>query len=106
MCRNIKRLRGLDDGPSDDQLRQAALQYVRKVSGYRTPSRANADAFDAAVTEIAESTRHLLSHLVVRERTLPSAPDELTGEGWGSRSLALDDPGRDAIYPAPPTGDP
>jgi len=69
MCRNIKRLRGLDDGPSDDQLRQAALQYVRKVSGYRMPSRANAGAFDAAVAEIAESTRHLLSHLIVRDHS-------------------------------------
>jgi hypothetical protein len=77
MCRNIKQLRGLEDGPSDEQLRQAALQYVRKVSGYRAPSKANAVAFEAAVDEIAESTRVLLSRLVVLHRpagTVSGAP--------------------------------
>lgn len=68
MCRNIKQLRGLDDGPSDEQLRLTALQYVRKVSGYRAPSKVNAEAFEAAVTEIAETTRVLLSRLVVRDK--------------------------------------
>lgn len=67
MCRNIKQLRGLDEGLTDEQTRLAALQYVRKVTGYRTPSKANAEAFDQAVAEIAESTRHLLSHLVIRD---------------------------------------
>lgn len=73
MCRNIKQLRGLDDGPSDEQLRLTALQYVRKVSGYRSPSKANAEAFEAAVAEVAETTRVLLSRLVVRDRPA-SAP--------------------------------
>lgn len=68
MCRNIRQLRGLDHDPTDDQLRQAALQYVRKVTGYRAPSKANAEAFEAAVAEIAESTRVLLSSLVMRPR--------------------------------------
>jgi hypothetical protein len=77
MCRNIKQLRGLEDGPSDEQLRLAALQYVRKVSGYRAPSKANAEAFEAAVDEIAESTRVLLLRLVVLHRpasTVSGAP--------------------------------
>ncbi len=66
MCRSIKTLRGAEMSATDDDIRAAALQYVRKVSGYRTPSRRNAEAFDAAVDEIAASTRRLLESLVVR----------------------------------------
>jgi len=73
MCRNIKQLRGLGDGPTQEQLRLAALQYVRKVTGYRAPSRVNAGAFDAAVAEIAESTRVLLDRLVIRDQHGPAA---------------------------------
>jgi hypothetical protein len=75
MCRNIKQLRGIEDGPTDEQLKLAALQYVRKVTGYRVPSRANAEAFDLAVGEIAESTRVLLSNLVIRDRPAPAAAE-------------------------------
>ncbi len=71
MCRNIKILRNPVSPASDDEVRLAALQYVRKVSGYRSPSRANAAAFEAAVDEIAASTGKLLSRLVTRE---PAAP--------------------------------
>ncbi|MGH2676508.1 MAG: DUF2277 domain-containing protein, partial [Actinomycetota bacterium] len=46
MCRSIKRLRGPDGPASEDEVREAALQYVRKVSGFREPSRRNAEAFD------------------------------------------------------------
>jgi hypothetical protein len=66
MCRSIKTLRTVEPAATDDDMRAAALQYVRKVSGYRTPSRRNADAFDAAVDEIAASTRRLLGSLAVR----------------------------------------
>jgi hypothetical protein len=76
MCRNIRQLRGLENGATDEQLRLAALQYVRKVTGYRAPSRANAEAFEAAVAEIAESTRLLLTRLVIRDR---AASAELHG---------------------------
>jgi hypothetical protein len=59
MCRSIKQLRRPE--PADDvEVREAALQFVRKVSGYRTPSKRNAEAFDTAVGEVAESTRRLL----------------------------------------------
>jgi hypothetical protein len=59
MCRSIKQLRGSE--PADEkEIREAALQFVRKVSGYRAPSKRNADAFDLAVDEVAESTRRLL----------------------------------------------
>jgi hypothetical protein len=66
MCRNIKSLRNLDDPASDEDFKLAALQYVRKVSGYRVPSRANQEVFDDAVQEIAEATQRLLAGLVVR----------------------------------------
>lgn len=63
MCRNIKQLRQPETLPPDDQIELAALQYVRKVSGYRTPSRRNTAAFDEAVQEIARSTRLLLERI-------------------------------------------
>lgn len=67
MCRSIKVLRNPGVSPTEEELRAAALQYVRKVSGYRTPSRANQEAFDRAVEEIAASTRVLLDSLVSRQ---------------------------------------
>ncbi len=60
MCRSIKTLRKPDEPATDEEIRAAALQFVRKVSGYRQPSRANAPAFEAAVEEIAGSSRRLL----------------------------------------------
>ena len=63
MCRSIKQLRNTEIPASEQEMREAALQYVRKVSGYRKPSRANSAAFDAAVLEVAESTRRLLATL-------------------------------------------
>ena len=63
MCRSIKQLRRPEIPASDDELREAALQYVRKISGYRKPSRANSAIFDAAVLEIAEATRRLVQGL-------------------------------------------
>ena len=59
MCRNIKKLRQPDRAPTGDELRDAALQFVRKISGYRAPSRANGTAFDAAVDEITEAGRRM-----------------------------------------------
>ena len=63
MCRSIKQLRNPGPPPTDEEIAAAALQYVRKVSGYRAPSRANQPAFDQAVEDIARSTRHLLGAL-------------------------------------------
>jgi hypothetical protein len=63
MCRSIKLLRNPDGGPTDQELYEAALQYVRKISGFRRPSRANQEAFDAAVSEIAAASRVLLVRL-------------------------------------------
>jgi len=67
MCRSIKNLRS--EPATDEEIHEAALQYVRKVSGFRTPSRANADLFDRSVEEVARVTGHLLDHLVVRSRS-------------------------------------
>jgi len=66
MCRNIKKLRRPEDPPTEQELHDAALQFVRKVSGYREPSQANREAFDSAVSEIASATRLLFENLVVR----------------------------------------
>ena len=61
MCRSIKTLRGTE--PTDDEVRGAALQLVRKVSGFRRPSKANEAVFAAAVDEVAESLQRLLDGL-------------------------------------------
>jgi hypothetical protein len=66
MCRNIKQLRSLEQPPTDEEIKNAALQFVRKVSGYRAPSRANEAAFNQAVEAIARTTRTLLDNLVIR----------------------------------------
>jgi hypothetical protein len=63
MCRSIKRLRGPDGPATEDEVREAAVQFVRKVSGFREPSRRNAEAFEAAVDEVAASSRRLLQAL-------------------------------------------
>jgi hypothetical protein len=60
MCRSIKRLREGDVVATELEVEEAALQYVRKVSGYRKPAKRNEDAFDAAVQEVAEASRRLL----------------------------------------------
>ena len=62
MCRSIKTLRGTEF--TDEEIAAAALQFVRKVSGYRKPSQANEEVFEGAVDEIAASSRRLLDSLV------------------------------------------
>ena len=66
MCRSIKTLRGSIEPITDDDVRAAARQYVRKLSGYRKPSQANEEVFEAAVDDIAVITQRLLDGLVVR----------------------------------------
>jgi hypothetical protein len=67
MCRSIKTLRRAGSPASEEEVRAAALQFVRKVSGYRQPSRANAQAFETAVGEISAASRRLLLALVSRK---------------------------------------
>jgi hypothetical protein len=63
MCRSIKKLRDPEHFPVEEEIRAAALQYIRKVSGYRQPSRINQLVFEQAVTEVAASTRTLLENI-------------------------------------------
>ena len=65
MCRSIVTLRDPEPA-SDEAVRAAALQFVRKVSGYRVPSKANAEAFDAAVDEVARASERLLESIAAR----------------------------------------
>ncbi|HSR25873.1 MAG TPA: DUF2277 domain-containing protein, partial [Candidatus Eisenbacteria bacterium] len=81
MCRSIKTLRPpFADDVSEDDMRAAALQYVRKVSGMRTPSRANAEVFDQAVEAVSSATRDLLDQIRVGQRSAaPQAAREPAG---------------------------
>jgi hypothetical protein len=74
MCRSIKTLRPpYTEAVSDDEIRAAALQYVRKVAGMRQPSRANIEAFERAVDEVTATTTALLDELVLRPAPARSA---------------------------------
>ncbi len=73
MCRSIKTLRGTEFA-DDEQVRAAALQYVRKISGYREPSRANRPVFEQAVEEVAQSTRRLLESLAINKAQRHEVP--------------------------------
>lgn len=64
MCRNIKTLFNFEPPATDEEIRAASLQFVRKLSGFNTPSKANAPAFDAAIEEVAEAARRLFATLV------------------------------------------
>lgn len=66
VCRSIKTLRRADEPATNDEIAAAALQFVRKVSGYRKPSRTNEEAFDAAVDEISAASKRLLDSLAAR----------------------------------------
>ena len=63
MCRNIKMLFNFDPPVTDEEIRAASIQFVRKISGFTHPSKANEAAFDAAVTEVAEASARLLTCL-------------------------------------------
>ena len=64
MCRNIRTLYNFEPAATDDEVRAAALQYVRKISGFTKPSQANEEAFARAVDEIADATQRLVDALV------------------------------------------
>ena len=64
MCRNIRPLHNFEPPATSDEVHDAALQYVRKISGYNKPSKTNEEAFNRAVHEVAHATRHLLDSLV------------------------------------------
>lgn len=67
MCRNIKVLRSPERLPTDEEIEAAALQFVRKVSGYRHPSKVNQAVFDKAVQDISKCVKELFDNLTIRE---------------------------------------
>lgn len=73
MCRSIKPLRNMDHPFTEQEIYEAALQYVRKVSGYRKPSKVNEEAFNKAIEEVAHATREILENLKSVERSKVSA---------------------------------
>ena len=81
MCRNIRTLFNFDPPATDDEVRAASIQFVRKLSGFTKPSQANAAAFDQAVDEVAVVARRLLDSLVTS-----STPRDR--EEWAARARA------------------
>ena len=81
MCRSIKTLRRPEEPAQPDEIEAAALQFVRKISGYRKPSRMNEEAFDSAVADVAAASQRLLEAIGTRGR----AADQMeTGRRFGA----------------------
>ena len=83
MCRNIHTLYNFEPPATEDEIRGAALQYVRKISGFTKPSQANEAVFDAAVDEVADATRRLIDALVTN-----AAPKDREVEAERARTRA------------------
>jgi hypothetical protein len=83
MCRNIHTLFNFEPPATDEEVRDASLQYVRKISGFTKPSQANAEAFDRAVEEVAAASRRLLDELVTT-----AAPKDREVEAERARARA------------------
>jgi len=95
MCRNIRSLYNFEPPATDEEVRSAALQYVRKISGFTKPSKANEKAFDQAVNAVAEVSARLLGQLVTsappktaRSRPPRRAPEPSSGSRLNSRATA------------------
>ncbi len=91
MCRNIRTLYNFEPPASEDEVHAAALQYVRKISGFTRPSQANAEAFERAVQEVAEISRGLLAQL-----TTNAPPKDREVEAAKARARAAERYGRAA----------
>jgi hypothetical protein len=85
MCRNIHTLFNFEPEATDEEVRDAALQYVRKISGFTKPSHANEEAFARAVDEVSAATRRLVDSLVT---TAPPKDREVEAERRRARSAA------------------
>ncbi len=85
MCRNIRTLYNFDPPATDEEVRAAALQYVRKISGFTKPSKANEEAFAEAVEAVAAVSAHLLAHL---ETTAPPKDREVEAAKARARAAA------------------
>ncbi|MGL4175014.1 MAG: DUF2277 domain-containing protein [Dermatophilaceae bacterium] len=89
MCRNIRQLHNFEPPATTDEVRAAALQYVRKVSGSTRPSQVNAEVFERAVEEVAEVTRRLLDSLVTQ-----APPKDREAEAAKARARSAERYGR------------
>ena len=85
MCRNIRPLFNFEPPTTEDEIRASALQFVRKLSGFNSPSQANAEAFNRAVTEVSDSARRLLASL---QTSAPARDREVEAEKARERSRA------------------
>ena len=85
MCRNIRTLFNFEPPATEDEIRASALQFVRKLSGFNSPSQANAEAFNRAVTEVSDSARRLLASL---QTSAPARDREVEAEKARERSRA------------------
>ena len=85
MCRNIRTLYNFEPPATDEEIRAAALQYVRKISGFNKPSQANAEAFERAIDEVADVSTRLLDSL---ETTAPPKDREVEAEKRRARAQA------------------
>jgi hypothetical protein len=85
MCRNIRPLFNFDPPATDDEIRAASLQFVRKISGFARPSQANAEAFDRAVAEVTAVARRLVDSL---ETNAPPRNREVEAEKARARAIA------------------
>ena len=83
MCRNIKPLFNFDPPVTDEEVRAASLQFVRKISGFTKPSRANEDAFNRAIDEVSAAARRLMDSLVT---TAPARDREVEAEKAKARA--------------------
>lgn len=89
MCRNIKTLFNFDPAVTEDEVRAASLQFVRKISGFNKPSKANEAAFDSAVTEVAEISMRLLRSL--ETNAPPKNRDEETAKARARAAVRFGD---------------
>ena len=83
MCRNIQRLYNFEPPATEEEVRAAALQYVRKISGFTKPSKANEDAFNHAIDEVSAAARTLVDSLVT---TAPARDREIEAAKAKARS--------------------
>ncbi len=88
MCRNIRVLYNFDPPTTEDEIRAAAVQYVRKVSGLRKPPTLDIEAFENAVAEVATTTRHLLESLRARTSVRTREREREKARARGQRRLA------------------
>jgi hypothetical protein len=94
MCRNIRVLYNFEPPTTDDEIRAAALQYVRKVSGLRAPSAADAAAFERAVLEVGATTARLLDSLRARTVTRTREQEREKARARGERRVGRQPPAR------------